>query len=160
MGDSKSGRAADRARQLHGYYFEDLALGMRATFSKTFTEADVQAFTAISGDTNPLHLDPEFAAATRAGEPILHGLLTASLFSTLVGTRLPGPGGLYMSQELKFLAPVQVGSTVCAEATVIELNADKQRVRLKTVCTVEGEMVVVGEAWVWVPARGGVGDDL
>ncbi|MDH3279798.1 MAG: MaoC family dehydratase [Gammaproteobacteria bacterium] len=157
MGDAK---ASDRARQLHGYYFEDLALGMRATFSKTLTEADVRAFAAISGDNNPLHLDPEFAATTRVGGAILHGMLTASLISTLVGTRLPGPGGLYMSQELKFLAPVRVGATVHAEATVIELCPEKQRTRLKTLCTVEGEPVVAGEAWVWVPARDSAADGL
>lgn len=153
MSNSGSDSGQDPVRQQHGYFFEDLALDMCAVFSKTFTQADVHVFAAVSGDDNPLHLDPDFAATTRAGEPILHGMLTASLISTLVGTQLPGPGGLYMSQTLRFVAPVPVGATVEARARVIELNPAKQRVRLETVCTVGGEPVVAGEAWVWVPRR-------
>ncbi|MEZ5667817.1 MAG: MaoC family dehydratase [Alphaproteobacteria bacterium] len=140
--------------ELHGYYVEDLAVGMTAVFGKTVTEADLIMFAGVSGDTNPLHLDEEFASRTRFGGRIVHGMLTASLISTLIGTKLPGPGCIYISQDLKFRAPVRVGDTVETRATVTEVDVERRRVVLKTVCTVKGQPVLDGEAKILVPTRG------
>ncbi len=139
--------------ELHGYYFEDLRIGMTAVFSKTITDADILLFSAVSGDTNPVHLDEEFARTTAFEGRVAHGMLTASLFSTLVGTKLPGPGCMYMSQTLKFLAPVRAGDTVFARVTVRELLSDKDRAVLDTTCKVGGKLVVAGEALLKVPCR-------
>lgn len=138
---------------LHGYYFEDLKVGMQATVSRTITETDLRNFSGVSGDTNPMHLNEEFARETPFGGCIVHGLLTASLISAVVGTKLPGPGVIYMSQTLKFLAPVRVGDTVYATATVKQLFPEKQRALLDTVCTVKDTRVIEGEALVKVPSR-------
>ena len=138
----------------HGYFFEDLTLGMSRVFSKTITEADLLMFAGVSGDTNPLHLDEEFASRTRFGGRIVHGMLTASLISTLIGTKLPGPGCIYISQDLKFRAPVRVGNTVETRATVTEIEPSRRRVVLRTECTVKGQIVLEGEAKILVPSRG------
>lgn len=137
----------------HGFYLEEIAMGMRAVCAKTFTDADVVMFAGVSGDTNPLHMNEEFAAKTRFKTRIVHGMLTTSLWSTLVGTRLPGPGAAYMKQETRFVKPVHAGETVTATVEVIRIDPDKQRVVLKTECTVGEEPVAVGEAVVWVPKR-------
>ncbi|HEX5078640.1 MAG TPA: MaoC family dehydratase [Geminicoccaceae bacterium] len=136
-----------------GYAFEALAVGMTAVFSKTITEADLLMFAGVSGDTNPLHLDEEFASRTMFESRIAHGMLTASLVSTVLGTRLPGPGAIYVSQSIRFLAPVRIGDTVIARAHVAELVADKRRVRLSTVCTVGDKKVLDGEAVLMLPSR-------
>ena len=96
----------------HGYYFQDLEVGTTDVYAKTVTDADITLFAGISGDTNPVHLDDEFAAASRFGTRIAHGMLSASYISTVLGTKLPGPGCIYMGQNLKFMAPVRVGDTV------------------------------------------------
>jgi 3-hydroxybutyryl-CoA dehydratase len=137
----------------HGYYLEDLTLGMSALFAKTMTDADVLAFAGVSGDHNPLHINQEFAAGTRFKTCIVHGMLTTSLWSTLVGTRLPGPGSAYMSQDTRFLKPVHVGDTVTARMTVVAIDDTRQRVELDAECLVRGEQVAVGRAKVWVPRR-------
>lgn len=137
----------------HGYYLEELSVGMEAVFAKTITEADVLMFSAASGDTNPLHLNAEFAEQTRFKKRIVHGMLTTSLWSTLVGTKLPGPGSAYMSQEIHFLKPVFIGDTVTARLTVTRIVEDKQRVFLNAEAFVGGERVAFGEAKVWVPRR-------
>lgn len=137
----------------HGYYLEDITLGMSAVFAKTMTDADVLAFAAVSGDHNPLHVNEEFAAGTRFKSRIVHGMLTTSLWSTLVGTRLPGPGAAYMSQDTRFLKPVRVGDTVTARMTVVAIDRDRQRVELDAECLVAGAQVAVGRARVWVPRR-------
>jgi 3-hydroxybutyryl-CoA dehydratase len=139
--------------ELHGCFFEDLHIGMTAVFSKTITDADILLFSAVSGDTNPAHLDEEFARTTAFEGRVAHGMLTASLFSTLVGTKLPGPGCMYMGQTLKFLAPVRAGDTVFARVTVRELLPDKNRVVLDTTCKVGDKLVVAGEAVLKVPRR-------
>jgi 3-hydroxybutyryl-CoA dehydratase len=137
----------------HGYYFEDLAPGMSAVFSKTITEADLLMFAGVSGDTNPLHLDEEFASRTMFESRIAHGMLTASLVSTVLGTRLPGPGAVYVNQSLRFLAPVRIGDTVIARASVKELVLDKRRVHMTTICTVGDKKVLDGEAVLMLPRR-------
>ena len=97
---------------MHGYYLEDLTVGMSAVFGKTVTEADIAAFAGVSGDTNPIHLHDGFARTSRFGQRIAHGMLSASFISTVVGTKLPGPGSIYVSQSLNFKAPVKIGDTV------------------------------------------------
>lgn len=139
--------------QQHGHYFEDLSLGMEAIFAKTITEADVLMFAAVSGDTNPLHLNTEFAECTRFKQRIVHGMLTTSLWSTLVGTKLPGPGSAYMGQEINFLKPVHIGDTVTAKLTVTKLVEDKQRVFLDAEAFVRETLVANGQTKVWTPRR-------
>jgi 3-hydroxybutyryl-CoA dehydratase len=143
----------DLHRELHGHFIEDLEVGMSAFYSRTVTEADIVLFAGISGDFNPLHLNREFGERTQFGSCIAHGMLTASLISTVVGTKLPGPGAIYMSQNLRFRAPVRAGDTVTARALVVEVNKEKRRCRLDTVCVVGDELVVSGEALMLVPTR-------
>src|SRR4029453_32978 len=125
---------------------EDLKPGMSAMFGKTVTEADITAFAGVSGDTNPIHLHDGFARSTRFGQRIAHGMLSSSFISTVIGTKLPGPGAVYISQSLNFLAPVLVGETITAVATIPAFDAKRRRITLKTQC-LNGERVVVdGEA--------------
>jgi len=138
---------------LHGYYFEDLEEGMVDVFAKTITDADIITFAGISGDTNPVHLNHEFAAETIFEGRIAHGMLTASFISTVIGTKMPGPGCIYVSQNLRFKAPVRSGDTVTATCTVTKLIPEKRFIELKTVCTVAGKQVVDGEATIMVPTR-------
>ena len=138
---------------MEGYAFEDLAVGQTASFSKTITEADILMFAAVSGDTNPVHIDAEAAAASMFKERIAHGMLSASLISTVLGTRLPGPGTVYLGQSLKFRAPVKIGETVTATVKVTALDPARRRATLETLCTVKGKPVVEGEANVMVLPR-------
>ncbi|MBW1782352.1 MAG: MaoC family dehydratase [Deltaproteobacteria bacterium] len=137
----------------HGYYLEEISPGMSAIYAKTITEADVTLFAGVSGDTNPLHLNEAFASQTRFKTRVVHGMLTTSLWSTLVGTRLPGPGSAYVSQEMKFIKPVHVGETVTARMTVAEIDQEKQRVVLDGECHVGETLVAFGRGVVWVPRR-------
>lgn len=134
--------------------FEDLAIGQTASLGKTISEADILMFAAVSLDTNPVHLNEEAAKASIFGTRIAHGMLSAGLISAVLGTQLPGPGTLYMSQQLRFRAPVKIGDTVTATVEVTALNPEKKRATLKTVCTVGDEVVIEGEAYVQVPSRG------
>jgi 3-hydroxybutyryl-CoA dehydratase len=138
-----------------GMFFEDLSVGQTASFAKTVTEADILMFAAVSGDTNAVHIDAEYAATTKFKERIAHGLLSASFISAVLGTRLPGPGTVYLAQSLKFRAPVKLGETVTATCTVTSLDEAKKRATLTTVCTVGGKPVIEGEATVMVPSRAG-----
>jgi len=147
----------DLFRELHGHFIEDLEPGMSAFYSRTVTEADIVMFAGISGDFNPLHLNREFAEKTHFGSTIAHGMLTASLISTVVGTKLPGPGAIYMSQNLRFTAPVRAGDTVTAVATVTRVDRERQRCALDTVCMVDDAMVVTGDALLLVPSRAKLG---
>lgn len=133
--------------------FEDLAIGQTASLGKTITEADILLFAAVSTDTNPVHINAEVAKASIFGERIAHGMLSAGLISAVLGTRLPGPGSIYMGQTLRFRGPVKIGATVTATAEITALNAEKKRATLKTICTVDGEIVIEGEALVQVPSR-------
>lgn len=136
------------------YYFEDLQVGNSAAFEKTVTEADIQAFAAISGDTNPVHLDEEYARGTMFKGRIAHGLLSAGFISTVFGTKLPGPGSIYISQNLRFKAPVRIGDTVEARVEVKELLPEKKRAVFTTTCKVGDRVVIEGEATLMVPSRG------
>ena len=138
---------------LHGYYFEDLRKGMRDVYAKTITDADVMSFAGISGDTNPIHLNHEFASETMFEGRVAHGMLTASFISTVICTKLPGPGCIYVGQNLRFKAPVKVGDTVTATCTVTRLIAEKCLIEMDTVCSVGGKVVLDGEATILVPSK-------
>ncbi|TAJ21490.1 MAG: MaoC family dehydratase, partial [Rugosibacter sp.] len=131
--------------ELNGYDFEDLAVGMTATFAKTITEADIVLFASVSGDNNAMHINEEFAQTTQFKGRIAHGMLSASVISAAIAGRLPGPGTIYLSQNLRFKAPVRPGDTVHAIVTIKELMPEKRRVSLTTICTVGGKVVIDGD---------------
>jgi len=131
--------------------FEDLAVGQVASVETEVTERDVVLFADITGDRNPVHLDAAAAARSRFGGRIAHGMLTASYVSAVLGMRLPGPGTVYLEQNLRFLKPVPLGTMVTAEVEVLELFPEKRRVRLATRCRNEaGDLVLDGSATVLV----------
>lgn len=138
---------------LRTLYFEDLSVGMTEQLAKTVASSDVVGFAEVTGDRNPIHLSEHFAAKTPFGTRIAHGLYTASLISAVLGTRLPGPGAIYISQTLNFRAPVKIGDTVDVKVSVAELMPEKLRVRLACACSVGDELVLDGEAWVKVPSK-------
>lgn len=144
-------KAANHNDLLRGYAFEDLKEGMSDVYGKTVTDADIVMFAGISGDINPVHLNHEFASETMFQGRIAHGILTASFISTVIGTKLPGPGCIYVNQTLRFKAPVKSGDTVTAVATVTKLIPEKRFVELKTQCLVKGRVVIDGEATVMIP---------
>ncbi len=137
-------------------HFEDLSLGMAEVYRKEVKSSDVIGFAEISGDRNPVHLSEHFAARTPFKGRIAHGLYTASLISAVIGTRLPGPGAIYLSQTLSFKAPVRIGDIVEARVEVTELIERGNRAKLHCTCMVEDTLVLDGEALVKVPA----GDDV
>jgi 3-hydroxybutyryl-CoA dehydratase len=131
-----------------------LRIGDTAEFYRTISEADVHAFAELTGDRNPVHLDEEYAGRSRFGRRIAHGMLTASLVSSVLANQLPGEGTVYLSQSLKFVAPVYLGDTVTARVTVTNIREDKFIATLETVClNGRGEVVVKGEAVVLVSAE-------
>lgn len=134
-------------------YFEDLSIGMTETYAKVVKSSDVVGFAEITGDRNPIHLSEHFAAKTPFRGRIAHGLYTAGLISAVIGTRLPGPGAIYVSQMLNFKAPVRIGDTVEASVKVVELVARGHRAKLACTCTVRGTVVLEGEAIVKIPSR-------
>ena len=135
------------------YHFEDLELGMEASFQKTVTEADIVSFAGVSGDKNPVHLDADYAARTIFKQRIAHGMLTASYISAVFGMEMPGPGAIYVSQTLNFKAPVRIGDVVTAKVKLLELIPAKRRARFECVCLVGGKPVLEGEAVLMVPGR-------
>ncbi len=137
----------------NGYDIEDLQPGMSASLAKTITDADIVLFSAVSTDTNAVHLNEEFAKTTMFGGRIAHGMLTAGLISAVLGNRLPGPGTIYMGQTLKFKAPVRPGDTVTATATIKEVIVEKKRCIVETICTVNGKVVLEGEATMMCTSR-------
>ena len=138
---------------LRTLYCEDLSVGMTEHLAKTVASSDVVGFAEVTGDRNPIHLSEHFAAKTPFGTRIAHGLYTASLISAVLGTRLPGPGAIYISQTLNFRAPVKIGETVDVKVAVAELMPEKFRARLACTCSVGDELVLDGEAWVKVPSK-------
>ena len=139
--------------QTQTLYFEDLSVGMREDYVKHVRSSDVVGFAEISGDRNPIHLSEHFAAKTPFGGRIAHGLYTASLISAVIGTRLPGPGAIYISQTLRFLAPVRIGDDVVASVEVSELVEKGSRANLTCQCRVGETLVLEGEAVVKIPRR-------
>jgi 3-hydroxybutyryl-CoA dehydratase len=137
-----------------GRTIHEMKVGESAEFSKTITEADVVLYAGITGDLNPAHVDKVWAEGSRFKGRIAHGMLSAGLISAVLGTRLPGPGTIYLSQEIQFLAPVRIGDTLTARAEVEELLEGKNRARLRTTCrNQEGTLVVEGMAWVRPPKK-------
>ena len=132
---------------------EDIEMGMTRYIQKIITDRDIEQFAEISTDHNPVHLDDEYARDTIFEGRIAHGMLTAGLISAVIGEQLPGHGTIYMSQNLKFLAPVRPGDLVHAEVKVVDMIIDKRRVKLDCRCEVNGKNVLVGEAMVLAPSR-------
>lgn len=137
-----------------GKSIQEIQLGDKASFQKTITESDVYLYAGITGDLNPVHINAEHAEQSVFKERIAHGMLTAGFISAVLGLQLPGPGTIYMSQSIRFTAPVRIGDTIKAEAEVTEKIDEKNRIKLKTTCTNQrGEEVLVGEAMVMPPKK-------
>ncbi|HON99864.1 MAG TPA: MaoC family dehydratase [Syntrophales bacterium] len=137
-----------------GKTMDEIALGETAEFAKTVSETDVYLYAGITGDLNPAHVNEAYAADTFFKGRIAHGMLTAGFISAILGTRLPGPGTIYIRQELNFLAPVRMGDTITARVEVVEKIPEKNRLRLRTTCTNQaGKMVLDGEAVVMPPKK-------
>ena len=137
-----------------GYYIEELKAGMTDSLEKTIGEAEIKAFARLTGDFNPVHLDKAYAARTVFGRPIAHGMLVAGLISAVLGTKMPGAGAIYVSQSLRFRAPVFAGDTVLARVEVMDVNIRRRRVKLTCSCLVAEKTVVNGEAVLIAPSRG------
>lgn len=133
------------------FMITEITIGMTASYSQTISDADVKAFAGISGDHNPVHLSEEYAKSSRFKNRIAHGLLTASFFSAIFGTKLPGEGCVYAGQNLQFKKPVYLGDTVVAKVTVIAIDVLKKRVTFETVCTVKNRVVTTGTAEIFIP---------
>ena len=140
-------------RELHGFFIEDLKINQTAEYQKIIAEDDIQIFAQVSGDNNPVHTNQEFAEKTIFKRKIAHGFLTASLISTVIATQLPGPGSIYISQSLKFLAPVFINDTVDVKVSIIQINSKKKRVKLLTECFKKKKKILTGEAEVLVGSK-------
>ncbi len=134
-------------------YFEDLQVGQEASMSRVVSEADIVAYAALSGDYNPVHLNPDYAAQTIFKERIAHGILSAGYISALFGMKLPGPGAIYISQTLNFKGPVKIDDRVETLVRLVELVTEKRRAKFDCLCTVNGKPVLTGEAVLLVPGR-------
>ena len=133
------------------YTINDLEVGMSATMAKTVTEADVVLFAGVTGDFNPAHIDDEYAKASIFKSRIAHGMLSAGFISATLAMKLPGPGSIYMSQNMKFKAPVKIGDTVRTTVTISDVNVKRKIVKLDTVCSVGDINVVVGDCVMMKP---------
>lgn len=133
------------------FSINEITVGMTVSYSQTITEDNIKAFAAISGDINPVHLDEEYAANSRFKKRIAHGLLSASFFSALFGTKLPGTGCVYVSQNLVFKRPVYIGDIVEAIVTVDSIDVKTKRVFFKTIAKVDSKIVIDGEAEIFIP---------
>lgn len=137
---------------MKGLTIDQMSIGDSATFTKTISESDVYQFAGVTGDLNPAHINEEYAKGTVFKTRIAHGMLSAGFISAVLGTRLPGPGTIYLRQELKFLAPVRIGDTITAKVEITGLLLEKNRVTLRTTCTnQDGVLVVDGEALMSPP---------
>jgi len=139
----------DNSLNMSGYSIEEIYVGMTKSVSKTISESDVYTFAGLVGDINPVHVNEEFAKGTRFGGRISHGMLTASLFSTLIGMCLPGAGGIYLGQMLKFVKPVYIGDTITAVGEVTHVVPEKKIAYVNTTAVNQnGETVIEGEATI------------
>lgn len=129
----------------------EITIGMTASYTQTISDADVKSFAGISGDHNPVHMSEDYAKNSRFKNRIAHGLLTASFFSAIFGTKLPGEGCVYAGQNLQFKKPVYLGDTVVAKVTVTAIDILKKRVTFETVCTVKDRVVTTGTAEIFIP---------
>ncbi len=138
---------------MSGLHLEDMSLGRSAEMERLVTGADIDTFAAVTGDDNPVHLDEAYAAGTPFGGRVAHGMLSAGYISAVIGSKLPGPGAIYVSQSLRFRRPVRIGDTVTARVEVTAIDAARGRVTFRTLCLVDGKPVVEGEAEIRVPRR-------
>lgn len=135
------------------YFLEDLQVGMRAEYERMVTQDMIESFAEVSGDYNPLHLDEDYAKTTIFKGRIAHGILSASFISKVFGTVMPGKGSIYISQTLRFLAPVRIGDTVLTSVEVTAIDTEKRRVSFKSRCKVGSTVVIDGDALIMVPSR-------
>ena len=140
---------------MKGLFLEDLSVGQSAELTMTVSEQGIESFAQVTGDVNPVHLDEAYAATTPFKTRIAHGMLSAGYISAVIGTKLPGPGAIYVGQTLRFKRPVKIGDEVTARCTITEIDQEKARIVLETVCTVADKPVVEGEATIMVPRREG-----
>ncbi len=136
-----------------GFDIHEIELGMTVSYAQTITDADIKLFSAVSGDNNPVHMSDEYAESSRFKKRIAHGLISASFFSALFGTRLPGEGCVYVSQNLDFKRSVYIGDTVTASVEVTGVDAEKRRVFFNTVCKVKNKTVIDGTAEIYIPPK-------
>lgn len=130
---------------------ESIEPGMSASYSQTITDSDIKSFAGLSGDHNPVHVDSDYAEKSRFKKRIAHGLMSAGFFSAIFGTRFPGPGCVYVSQNLSFLRPVYIDDTVTATVSVSSVDIKRRRVFFDTTCTVKGKKVISGSAEIYIP---------
>ena len=140
---------------MKGLFLEDLSVGQSAELTMTVSEQGIESFAQVTGDVNPVHLDEAYAATTPFKTRIAHGMLSAGYISAVIGTKLPGPGAIYVGQTLRFKRPVKIGDEVTARCPITEIDQEKARIVLETVCTVADKPVVEGEATIMVPRREG-----
>ena len=139
---------------MYGKTIEELNLGDSAEFSKTISEADIYQFAGVTGDLNPAHINQAYAEKTFFKGRIAHGMLMGGFISAVIGMQLPGPGSIYLGQNLKFMAPAKIGDTITAKVEVTEITAEKNRIALRTTCTnQEGVVVVDGQAMISPPKK-------
>ena len=141
----------DKVENILSLNIEEISIGMSTSHTQIITESDTQQFARISGDYNPVHLDEEYASKSRFKKRIAHGMLSASFFSGLFGTKIPGEGCVYISQSLRFLRPVYLGDEVVAYVEVKNVDKKRKRVKFKTVCRVNNKKVIDGEAEIFIP---------
>ena len=132
---------------------EYIKVGMSESYSQTITDADIKSFAGISGDNNPVHMSDEFAEESRFKKRIAHGLISASFFSAIFGTKIPGPGAVYVKQNLIFKKPVYIGDTVTATVVVSSIDYEKRRVHFDTICKVRNKIVIDGVAELYIPEK-------
>ena len=144
---------AKEFKELHGFFLEDLKVGQEAIMSKTVTESDVVLFSGVSGDNNPVHISEEFAKNTLFKRRVAHGFFTASLISTVIGTKLPGPGSIYLKQSLQFIAPVYIGETINVKVKVKSIDLSKKKVIIETFCEKNKKKILEGEAEILVQSK-------
>ena len=140
-------------KKLHGFFIEDLQLNQTDKIERKITEKDIDNFAKLTGDNNPVHTNLDFAKKTIFKQKVAHGFLSASLISTLIATKLPGPGSIYLSQNLKFLAPVFINDLVIVKVTVKEIDHEKKKVKLQTECFKNEKKIISGEAIVLVNSK-------
>ena len=136
-----------------GKTFDELQVGDTAEFSKTISESDVYLYAGVTGDFNPAHINEEYAKKTFFETRIVHGMLVGGFISTVIATKLPGPGSIYIRQELNFLAPVRIGDTVTARVEIADMDREKKRLKMKTVCVNQEGITVLDGAAVVSPPR-------
>jgi len=140
-------------KKLHGFFIEDLQIDQTDKIERKITEKDIDNFAKLTGDNNPVHTNLDFAKKTIFKQKVAHGFLSASLISTLIATKLPGPGSIYLSQNLKFLAPVFIDDLVIVKVTVKEIDHEKKKVKLQTECFKNEKKIISGEAIVLVNSK-------